>query len=91
MPELPRRKAEEVTSDDFTAAIERIVAGIEKKSRVLSKEERRRTAYHEMGHALVAASLSGVDPVQKVSIIRAASVRSDIRSSGPPRTGSFLL
>ncbi|MDE2064158.1 MAG: ATP-dependent zinc metalloprotease FtsH [Bradyrhizobium sp.] len=64
-----RRNAEEVTSDDFTAAIERIVAGIEKKSRVLSKEERRRTAYHEMGHALVAASLSGVDPVQKVSII----------------------
>ena len=64
-----RRNAVEVTFDDFTSAIERIVAGIEKKSRVLSKEERRRTAYHEMGHALVAASLSGVDPVQKVSII----------------------
>ena len=55
--------------DDFTVAIERIVAGIEKKSRVLSKEERRRVAYHEMGHALVAATLPGVDPVQKVSII----------------------
>src|SRR5512135_2545716 len=64
-----RRNAEQVTFEDFTAAIERIVAGIEKKSRVLSREERRRTAYHEMGHALVAASLSGVDPVQKVSII----------------------
>ncbi len=64
-----RRDADEVSFDDFTIAIERIVAGIEKKSRVLSKEERRRVAYHEMGHALVAASLPGVDPVQKVSII----------------------
>jgi cell division protease FtsH len=64
-----RRKADEVSFDDFTVAIERIVAGIEKKSRVLSKAERRRVAYHEMGHALVAASLPGVDPVQKVSII----------------------
>ena len=64
-----RRNADEVSFDDFTVAIERIVAGIEKKSRVLSKEERRRVAYHEMGHALVAASLPGVDPVQKVSII----------------------
>jgi len=64
-----RRNGDEVSFDDFTAAIERIVAGIEKKSRVLSKEERRRVAYHEMGHALVAASLPGVDPVQKVSII----------------------
>ena len=64
-----RRSGAEVTFDDFVTAIERIVAGIEKKSRVLSKAERRRVAYHEMGHALVAASLPGVDPVQKVSII----------------------
>ena len=64
-----RRKAEAVTLADFTAAIERIVAGLEKKSRVLTAPERRRVAYHEMGHALVAASLPGVDPVQKVSII----------------------
>jgi len=64
-----RRKADEVAFEDFTAAIERIVAGIEKKSRVLNKDERRRVAYHEMGHALVAANLPGVDPVQKVSII----------------------
>ena len=55
--------------EDFTAGIRHIVAGIEKKSRVLSKAERRRVAYHEMGHARVAASLPGVDPVQKVSII----------------------
>lgn len=64
-----RRNAGEVASVDFMAAIERIVAGIEKKSRTLSPSERRRTAYHEMGHALVAAGLPGVDPVQKVSII----------------------
>ncbi|WP_407159008.1 ATP-dependent zinc metalloprotease FtsH [Bradyrhizobium sp. STM 3557] len=64
-----RRKGDEVTFEDFTVAIERIVAGIEKKSRVLSAPERRRVAYHEMGHALVAANLAGVDPVQKVSII----------------------
>ncbi|MDA9520549.1 cell division protein FtsH [Bradyrhizobium sp. CCBAU 11434] len=64
-----RRGAAEVSFVDFVAAIERIVAGVEKKSRVLGKEERRRVAYHEMGHALVAASLPGVDPVQKVSII----------------------
>jgi cell division protease FtsH len=64
-----RRKGDAVTLDDFTVAIERIVAGLEKKSRVLSAEERRRVAYHEMGHALVAASLPGVDPVHKVSII----------------------
>ncbi|MGY4235026.1 cell division protease FtsH [Bradyrhizobium sp. USDA 4449] len=64
-----RRSGTEVAFTDFVTAIERIVAGIEKKSRVLSKDERRRVAYHEMGHALVAASLPGVDPVQKVSII----------------------
>ena len=64
-----RRKAELVTLADFTAAVERIVVGLEKKSRVLNAAERRRVAYHEMGHALVAASLPGVDPVQKVSVI----------------------
>jgi cell division protease FtsH len=64
-----RRKADGVAEADFTTAIERIVAGIEKRSRVLGPEERRRVAYHEMGHALVAARLPGVDPVHKVSII----------------------
>jgi cell division protease FtsH len=64
-----RRGAEKVSMDDFTAAVERIVAGIEKKSRVLSPADRRRVAYHEMGHALAAASLHGADPVHKVSII----------------------
>jgi len=64
-----RRNGTAVSLSDFTEAIERIVAGLEKKSRVLNAEERRRVAYHEMGHALVAATLPGVDPVQKVSII----------------------
>ena len=64
-----RRDSAQVTFEDVTAAIERIVAGLEKKSRILSPPERRRVAYHEMGHALVAASLPGVDPVLKVSII----------------------
>jgi cell division protease FtsH len=64
-----RRDARSVSLSDFVAAIERIVAGLEKKSRVLSAAERRRVAYHEMGHALVASSLPSVDPVQKVSII----------------------
>jgi len=64
-----RRGSQQVTFEDVTAAIERIVAGLEKKSRILTPPERRRVAYHEMGHALVAASLPGVDPVLKVSII----------------------
>jgi cell division protease FtsH len=64
-----RRGADAVTMDDFTGAIERIVAGIEKHSRVMSADERRAVAWHEMGHALVASSLPGMDPVHKVSII----------------------
>jgi ATP-dependent Zn protease len=55
--------------DDFTAAVERIVAGAEKKGRLLNPHEREVVAYHEMGHALVAASLPSADPVHKVSII----------------------
>ena len=64
-----RRDAQAIGPEDFTTAIERIVAGIERKSRVLGPQERRRVAYHEMGHALVAANLPGVDAVHKVSII----------------------
>jgi ATP-dependent Zn protease len=56
----------------------------------LSEDERRRVAYHEMGHALVAAALPGVDPVQKVSIFRAASALSATRCSVRPRKGSCL-
>ncbi|WP_151446835.1 ATP-dependent zinc metalloprotease FtsH [Lacisediminimonas profundi] len=63
-----RRKADAVGADDFTVAFERIVAGLEKRNRVLDPAERERAAYHEMGHALVALSRPG-DPVHKVSII----------------------
>ena len=64
-----RRKADATNLEDFTQAIERVVAGLEKKSRILSVRERGIVAHHEMGHALVAMSLPGTDPVQKVSII----------------------
>ena len=64
-----RRNADRVSMDDFTAAVERIVAGLEKRSRVLNPHEREVVAYHEMGHALVALALPGVDPVHKISII----------------------
>src|SRR3954453_3975537 len=53
----PRRKAEQVTLADFTNAIERIVAGLEKRNRLLNPREREIVAYHEMGHTLVALSL----------------------------------
>ncbi len=64
-----RRQAALVTQADLVAAVERVLAGVEKRSRVLNPAERRRVAVHEMGHALVAATLPGVDPVLKVSII----------------------
>jgi cell division protease FtsH len=64
-----RRRAEAVSMSDFTGAIERLVAGLEKRNRLLNPKERRVVAYHELGHALVALTLPGVDPVHKVSII----------------------
>lgn len=54
---------------DFTAAVERVVAGLERHSRVMNAEERHAVAVHESGHALVACSLPDMDPVHKVSII----------------------
>ncbi len=64
-----RRSAEAVTLADFTGAMERIVAGLEKKNRLLNPHEREVVAHHEMGHTLVALSLPGTDKVHKVSII----------------------
>jgi cell division protease FtsH len=64
-----RRGAQAIGMTDFTGAVERIIAGLEKKSRILIPRERRIVAYHEMGHALVALAIPGSDPVQKVSII----------------------
>ncbi|HXY98637.1 MAG TPA: ATP-dependent zinc metalloprotease FtsH, partial [Stellaceae bacterium] len=64
-----RRHADTITMDDFTSAVERLVAGLEKRKRVLNAKERRVVAHHEMGHTLVAMSLPGSDTVHKVSII----------------------
>ena len=64
-----RRQADAVAMADFTAAVERIVAGLERHQRVLGEAERRTVAVHEMGHALVAMALPGADPVHKISII----------------------
>lgn len=64
-----RRRAEAVTMADFNNAVERIIAGLEKRNRLLNPKEREIVAHHEMGHALVAMALPGVDPVHKVSII----------------------
>ena len=64
-----RRGAAEIERADFTGAIERIVAGLEKRNRLLNPEERRAVAHHEMGHAIVAMTLPRVDPVHKISII----------------------
>jgi cell division protease FtsH len=64
-----RRERSEVTMADFDDAIDRVVAGLERKTRVMNKREKEIVAYHESGHALVASALPGVDPVRKVSII----------------------
>lgn len=58
-----------VVQKDLLEAIEKVLLGPERKSRVLSKDEREITAYHEAGHAIVAAGLKDADPVQKVSIV----------------------
>lgn len=64
-----RRGADLIGIVDFSAAVERIIAGTERRTRIMNADERARVAHHEMGHALVAASLPGADPVQKVTII----------------------
>jgi len=64
-----RRGAEAVEMQDFVQAIERVVAGSERKSRVLGERERLVVAHHELGHAFVALAIPGAEPVQKVSII----------------------
>jgi len=64
-----RRKADAVSFNDFELAIERVIAGSEKKSRVMNEQERTRVAYHESGHALVAELLPHGEPVSKISIV----------------------
>jgi cell division protease FtsH len=64
-----RNKRETVTQADFNEAIERVVAGLEKKSRVLNEKEKKIVAYHEVGHALVGAVMPGGGQVAKISIV----------------------
>ena len=64
-----RKEKNAVEMPDFEEAIDRVVAGLEKKSRVLSEKERDIVAHHEMGHALVAFSVPNADPVHKITII----------------------
>ncbi|MDH3468192.1 MAG: ATP-dependent zinc metalloprotease FtsH [Gammaproteobacteria bacterium] len=64
-----RRDAPAVAMEDFNNAMERMVAGLEKKNRLLNPHEREVVAYHEAGHAMVAVALPGTDPVHKISII----------------------
>ncbi len=64
-----RRNKNQVSMAEFEEAVERVMAGLEKKNRLINPEERKIVAYHELGHAVVALSLPGTDPVQKISII----------------------
>ncbi len=64
-----RRGAESVKMQDYEAAIERVVAGLEKKSRIMNEQERTTVAYHESGHALIAELVPHGEPVAKISIV----------------------
>ncbi|MGD9225622.1 MAG: ATP-dependent zinc metalloprotease FtsH, partial [Desulfobacterales bacterium] len=64
-----RRKKKKAGMAEFEEAVERVIAGLEKKNRLINPKERKIVAYHEMGHAIVALSLPGTEPVQKISII----------------------
>ena len=64
-----RRNKQKVGQDELRECIEKVLLGPERKSHILSKKEKEIAAYHEAGHALIAASLPNVDPVQKISII----------------------
>jgi cell division protease FtsH len=64
-----RKDKDAVEMEDFEEAIDRVVAGLEKKNRLLSDKEKEIVAYHESGHALVAASLPNADPVHRISIV----------------------
>jgi cell division protease FtsH len=64
-----RRDKENIGMAEIEEAVERVVAGLEKKNRLINDQEKRIVAYHELGHAIVAMALPGTDPVQKISII----------------------
>ena len=85
-----RRRADAVTLEDFNHAVERIVAGLEKRSRLLAPKERNAVAYHEMGHAITAMALPDVDKVQKISIIP-HGIAALIYTIQRPLTDRFLM
>jgi cell division protease FtsH len=64
-----RKNRDAVTMEDFEAAIERVIAGLEKKNKLINEKERKIVAYHESGHAIVGYFTPGADEVQKVSIV----------------------
>src|SRR3990167_11407501 len=64
-----RQEQKEITQENLLLSIEKVMLGPERKSHALSKKEKEITAYHEAGHALIAASLPKSDPVHKISII----------------------
>jgi cell division protease FtsH len=64
-----RRKKAKVGMAEFEEAVERVVAGLEKKNRLINPKEKKIVAYHELGHAIVAMTLPETDPVQKISIV----------------------
>ena len=64
-----RHSKKSISSLDLEEAIDRVIAGLERKSRIMNKNEKTRVAYHESGHAIVAARIEGCDPVHRVSII----------------------
>jgi cell division protease FtsH len=66
---VARRHGKEIAQRDLEEAIEKVVAGPERKSRRLGEEEKRRVAYHEVGHALMAAYSRSADPIHKISIV----------------------
>ncbi len=64
-----RRSKDAIGMDEIREAVERVVAGLEKKNRLITPEEKEIVAYHELGHAITAMALDGTDPVQKISIV----------------------
>jgi len=64
-----RREHGAITMADFNEAVERVVAGLEKRSRVLNETEKKTVAYHEVGHAIVGALMPGAGRVEKISIV----------------------
>ncbi len=64
-----RRGKDQASMPEFQEAVERVIAGLEKKNRVINPREKKIVAYHELGHAIVAMSLPGTDPVQKITVI----------------------